>query len=163
MAATSVVDIHSELGYTDADEQALRKVRAVWKKLEMFKLKAQKGDRQSLQSYREFLQKSLVSARLMQALPDVQQASSEFWAWYGGECERLSIPVLERNRGSYHQAWSEKWLKAEYKAFDEAMGRFLEMPSQMNLDEARTAAGKLLQAYVEAFESNKRDSNTRAK
>jgi hypothetical protein len=154
MSSSDIDLVHKAVGYTDSDAAALRQVRAVWKKLEAMRSKASKGEPRALTAYREFLEKSIIAARQVQALPDATRATSEFWAWYIGECERLGVTVLERDRGLCHAAWSEKWLKTEYAAFEKAYGRFVETATPQGLNDIKGTATRLLQAYVEAFKNN---------
>lgn len=152
MPTSSVVEIHAALGYTEADAATLKKVKRIWQKLESYRLRAEKGDGQALRSYSDLLSKSLVSARHVRAVEDVEAVSMSFWAWYGQECADLKIHATELARGSDHMTWCEKWLPEVYKAFSDAIDRTVDLPSQQNFDEAKVAGAKMLRAYVEAFE-----------
>jgi hypothetical protein len=151
MTANSVEEVHVELGYTEADIASLRKVKRIWLKLETAKAKASKGDQHALRSYSELLSKSLVQARQTQPVPDVEVESHKFWNWYSEQCEALDVRRLEIRRGIDHQLWSEKWLPAEHKEFSASLIRTIEMPSYQNFAECRTAASKMLRAYIETL------------
>lgn len=154
MTANTIADIHDALGVTPEDLTALKAVRLVWKKLESSRLKAEKGQAKDLVAYRDLLQKNLVAARKVQAVPDAEQASKGFWDWYQGQLETRGVERLERLRGSGHQHWCEKWLKTEYDAFSAAIARTVLLPSQVNFEEAKGAAEAMLQAYATAFQEN---------
>jgi hypothetical protein len=154
ITATSVEQVHEQLAYTEADATALRKVKRIWAKLETSKAKASKGDPVAIKGYFETLQKSLGQARLQQPVPNVEQESVSFWAWYEQECSSLKVTEFEVNRGGGHLAWCEKWLPAERKEFDAAISRIVEMPSYQNFAEAKLAATKMLRAYVETLQGS---------
>jgi hypothetical protein len=152
MTASSVAELIDALGVTPEDLAALKGVRLVWKKLEALRLKAEKGTPKDLAAYKELLEKNLVAARKNQPTEDPEQASKGFWAWYVSCAQELGVPAIEEARGSSHSAWCEKWLISEYQGLDAAISRTIEMPSQVNFEEAKSAANKMLRAYVEAFE-----------
>jgi hypothetical protein len=151
MISSGITEIHKTLGYSQPDEDALRKVRNIWKKLETLRAKAAKDDPAALRAYRELLEKSLVAARQVQQVEDPLEANNEFWAWYAKRCEELGTAELESRRGRSHQGWMQQWQPAKYMLWEQAVIRMMEDPTPISFQEAKDASDKMLRAYVEAF------------
>ncbi len=153
MSVESVTQVETDLAVTQADTEVLRGVRLVWQKLQKLRQAALSDDKK-VSAYRELLERGLAQARAQMAPVEevsVEQKCREFWDWYEVQCRELGISELEQRRGRPHAEWSEKWLPEVYAAFSAAIGRVVDMPSQLHFDDARVKATALLKAYVGAI------------
>lgn len=148
----TIPDIEQSLGYTEADEAVLKKVKLVWSKLQTLKKKAAR-DPKAVREYRDLLEKGLEQVRFMKPLEedDIQRAIKDYWAWYTEECQRLGVFEKETIRlPRSHQEWSEKWLPKEWAVFVAGIVEMTAEPSKRSIAGARVAATTLLRAYIAA-------------
>jgi hypothetical protein len=154
MSTEAVESVEVELGLNGADTEILKGVRLVWQKLQKMRSQALRDDKH-VATYRDLLIRSLTQARA-QLPPDdaeaVRAKADQFWRWYGQRCTTLGVYDKEFSRGSSHQAWCERWLTSYWKAFEEALVKTLELPTEQNYERVQTKAEAMLRAYVGIFE-----------
>ena len=153
MSIDTVEAVHRYLGYTDADAEVLRSVKAVWQKLETLKRQAVR-DSKYLRQYSDFLQKSLTQARASRPADNDEEwiaSCKALWDWFSDEYHRLNIPDIEQRRGAHYLDWCAKWLPEQHMAYTTAVERLCTSPSQHHISEMKVAATALLRAYVAAI------------